>query len=257
MTKEEKQKLYTIRWYIREKWGETHSKIDVLELLSEMLDPMTLSENRPSVSDSNQHLLWCPFADTNFPSAITRGTYTDGYPKGAVIHFTAGRRNGLASQIKDQIENGYTFFVIDKDGNIAQNFPLDSWGYHAGKSSYEGLSGKVSNELVGIEIQCAGKLTHKDGEYRTWFRTTVPESEVRNILTQIDNQEQGYYHTFTELQEDALESLILWLHRNNSDVFSLDLVLGHDEVSPGRKNDPGGSLSLSMSEYRDFLKASV
>ncbi len=253
MTRDEKQKLYTIRWYIRERWGDTYSKGDVLDLLGKLLDPVSISENRPSVTSGDQHLLWCPFAETGFAAAVTRGTYATGYPQGTVVHFTAGRHNGLASALNYQVGQGHLYFVIDENGNIGQNFSLDSWGYHAGTSSYPGLSGSVSNELVGIEVQCAGKLAKQGSKYHTWFRTTVPESEVRAIPNKKDNQAQGYYEKYTEAQENALTTLILWLHKNNPSVFNLDLVVGHDEVSPGRKNDPGGSLSMTMPKYREYL----
>ena len=80
MTRDEKQKLYTIRWTIRERWGDVYAKDDVLDLLGRILDPQSTSENRPSVTGSDQHLLWCPFADTDFTAAVSRGTYADGYP---------------------------------------------------------------------------------------------------------------------------------------------------------------------------------
>ena len=255
MNKDEKQKLYTLRWYVRERWGDEYSKGEALDLLNKMLDPDSTPEERPSVSSSGQHLLLCPFAATGFRPALSRGTYTDGYPKGAVIHFTAGRRNGLESALNYQVDQGYLYFVIDEDGNIGQNFSLDSWGYHAGKSSYQGLSGSVSDDLVGIEVQCAGKLTKQGDSFRTWFGTTVPESEVRTIPSKKDNQQQGHYEKYTEAQENALTTLILWLHKNNPEVFKLNFVVGHDEVSPGRKNDPGGSLSMTMPQYRDYLRA--
>jgi hypothetical protein len=254
MTKDEKQKLYTVRWYVRERWADANSQRDVLELLTELLDPESAPDVRPSVSAGGQHLLWCPFAETDFAPAVSRGSYATGYPKGAVVHFTAGRRNGLKPAMKYQTEQGYLYFVIDKDGNIGQNFPLDSWGYHAGKSSYPGLNGTVSDELVGIEIECAGLLTKEGSTYKTWYQTAVAEEEVRYIKTKTDNQQAGYYEKYTQEQEEALTRLLLWLHKNNPDVFSLDFVVGHDEVSPGRKNDPGGSLSMSMPKYREFLK---
>ena len=257
MTKDEKQKLYTVRWYVRERWGDANSQRDVIELLTNLLEPDATPDNRPSVSTGGQRLLWCPFAQTNFPRAISRGSYASGYPKGAVVHFTAGRRDGLASAISYQVEQGYLYFVIDKDGDISQNFPLDSWGYHAGQSSYPGLSGTVSDELVGIEIQCAGRLTKDGNNYKTWFGTNVDPADVRRIPQKTENQEEGYYEKYTDAQEEALTRLVLWLHANNPDIFKLDNVVGHDEVSPGRKNDPGGALSKTMRDFRGFIKQQV
>jgi hypothetical protein len=257
MTREEKTMLYTARWYTREKWGEPSAKEEVLDILSKLLDPDSTPAERPSVSQPGQKLLWCPFANTDFPRARSRGSYRNGYPKGAVVHFTAGRRNGLASGLEYQVSQGYLYFLIDEAGNIGQNFPLDSWGYHAGASSFPGLSGPVSNDLVGIEVQCAGKLAEQAGTYKSWFNTTIPAAEVRTISTNSANQVAGHYQKYTDAQETALVNLLVWLFRNNPDVFSLDFVVGHDEVSPGRKNDPGGALSSTMSDFRAKLRSLV
>ena len=109
--------------------------------------------DRPSKSEAAAKLLWCPLADISFKPANTMGKYRKGYPEGAVIHWTAGRQNGLASEIAWQRKMGYVYFVIDKDGGIAQNFPLDEWGYHAGKSSHDELGTSVSRFFVGVELQ--------------------------------------------------------------------------------------------------------
>jgi len=257
MTQAEKEKLYTIRWYIRERWSSDYAQDEVMELLTDLLEPQTLPENNPSVSGNNQKLLHCPFAQRDFPKARTRGSYPNGYPMGAVVHYTAGRRSGLQQELAYQAEQGYLYFVIDEDGNIGQNFSLDSWGYHAGASSYAGLSGRVSNELVGIEMQCAGMLKKQGSYYESWFGSSVDSDDVRSVGRNHANQQAGHYQKYTTAQELALTRLLLWLHSNNSDVFSLDLVVGHDEVSPGRKQDPGGALSRTMPEYREYLKSLV
>jgi len=51
-----------------------------------------------------------------------------------------------------------------------------------------------------------------------------------------------------------LFKLLRWLEYNGNGIFKLDFVLGHDEVAPSRKNDPGGSLSMTMPEFRKKLK---
>jgi hypothetical protein len=264
MNKDEKKSLYTLRWYLREHWGEELARREALSILGSLLEPEAQPENRPSASAANKHLLWCPFAQTDFPKAPTVGSYEAGYPMGAVVHFTAGRRHGLKSGIQTQIQGDCTYFVIDADGNIAQNFPLDSWGYHAGegpKSKWPGLGEGVGRKLVGIEVQAAGQLTKSGSKYKSWFGLEIPAAEVRQIATDTDNQQQaGSYQKYTDAQEAALIQLLLWLYRNNTDTFSLDLVLGHDEVSGPqgigrwRKNDPGGALSMTMKKFRAHLK---
>ena len=203
-----------------------------------------------------------------------QGRYAAGYPSGAIVHFTAGGRDAVAT-VEGGIRNGYCFFVIGPDGHVYQNFELECWGSHAGKSTHQKLGNSVSRFLVGIEICCAGKVRQMDGEcFRPWFNDPdhyrrccepiprgVPDpardlaaAEVRHV-ERFHNREAGWYHCFTAEQELALTDLLLWLKENNPAVFQFEFVLGHDEVSPGRKNDPGGSLSVTMPMLRQRLIA--
>lgn len=75
-----------------------------------------------------------------------------------------------------------------------------------------------------------------------------------------DNILAGAYLPYTKEQETALIEFLLWAKANNPTVFDFDYVLGHDEVAGPkgigrwRKNDPGGALSMTMSEFRQLLK---
>ena len=211
-------------------------------------------EDRPA-SAHNGKLLWCPFAEISEQQMKTRGKYRNGYPEGAIVHYTAGRRPGGISW---GVKQGYCYFMIQGDGNVIQSFPLDRWGSHAGRSHYPGYGDWVSQYFVGIEIACAGNLTSDvDGEFESWFGTTIPPEEVRIVKENDKNQKRGYYEKFTMAQEMSLITLLLWLHRNNPKVFKMESVLGHDEVAPTRKTDPGGSLFCDMHTFRTFLKANA
>lgn len=195
-----------------------------------------------------------------FPRALdctkntkTRGYYPNKYPSGAVIHYTASH-GSLEGEVSYAEKSGYSYFVIDRSGVVAQLAPLDRWGYHAGKSNWDGLGSGVSQYLVGIEVVCAGLLTEKvvDGDkrvYQTYWGKTVDPSFVRK-----DMLSGAPFEAFNSKQEEALLDLLIWLKENNPDVFNFDYVLGHHEVSPGRKVDPGGSISSLMPVYRATLK---
>lgn len=239
--------------------------------------------------------LYYPKAIRSGKKLRTRNYYKDSYPQGMLTHFTAGRsrnkKDGGSRNADTHLEMGkrdiayaeskgsYCYFVMDRSGNVHQNFPLNRWGYHGGKSAWVGLSGSVSDELVGVEIQNAGRLqsyyqnsengTKRDcptGKLAAWF--TRPnsgdlffdkEKECR-YSGDNDNIQKGWYHAFSPEQEEELLELYIWLKRNNPDIFKFKFSLGHDEVAGkkgigyNRKNDPGASLSMTMTEFRSKIE---
>jgi len=182
---------------------------------------------------------------------ITQGKYRYGFPEGAVIHFNAGRDD--PKQFLDYMRDmKYVTFLIDRQGHVWQDFPLNEWGYHAGKSNWKGdvkeYTGTVHDSFVGIELLSAGVLKPTPcGSYKTWFNTIVPSNEIRV-------RDGRYFHKFTVEQEKQLEKLLLWLELTGEGIFGFGNVVGHHEVSPGRKQDPGGSLRFTMPDYRAHLK---
>lgn len=196
--------------------------------------------------------LWYPKANIITPPLTTLGNYEGGHPRGAIVHYTAGASG--SSAIETARVHGYTYFVIDELAVVHQGFPLSRWGSHAGESFWPSLGSMVSSRLVGIEIVCAGMvMPDGNGNFRTWWGTIVPHENVRVVVAPSENQTPGAYHIYTSAQEEALGELLIWLRGNAPDVFSADLVLGHDEVAPHRKQDPGGSLSMTMPALRAWL----
>lgn len=206
------------------------------------------------------------FAKVDFPPARTRGAYSKGHPKGLIVHYTSGHPHAkLKDSISWQVTKGFCYFVIDSEGNLAQNFPLDRWGYHAGDSTrypsaWPTLGFGVSDQCVGVEVCCPGKLTSRG---QPNFSDQPYAIDYQRPVEAKDNIEAGIYYKYTEQQEETLVRLCKWLKANAPDVFNYDHVLGHDEVAGPkglagrrRKSDPGGSLSMTMSDFRAKLKES-
>jgi len=203
------------------------------------------------------------------PNLPTRGNFAGGYPKGVVVHYTAGRFGSLQKAI-DMVEsgrkNGYSYWAISSQGQVLQTTSVTRWGYHAGESAWKNalvgrLYGTVSDDLLGIEITCAGLLKKKDGKFFADYGEEIPAADVRYVTEAEYGCPTGYYHKYTKEQEAALISVILWLKKNDTKgIFSFDDVLGHHEVAGKRgigyfrKSDPGGSLSMSMDQFRQLLK---
>lgn len=199
--------------------------------------------------------LWVPFAKRYRTLQPTKGFRPDLYPRGLIVHYTAGRDNPTAT-LDYSIAMGYSFMVIDKSGQLWQAAPIDQWGSHAGQSYHPEFGSQVSKSTVGVEILCAGALTIKQDGLYTCFGDKVLEQDARYVETEA-NRWHGYYEKYTQAQEETLANLCWWL-KGNSPLFEFDLVLGHDEVCvpKGRKVDPGGSLSKTMPAFREYLKQS-
>lgn len=226
---------------------------------------------RPAPSDSSRCLLWYPEAKIPSQKMKTKGKYEKGYPRGAVVHFTAGG-NDPQGTLSWGREMGYCYFVIDRQGIVYQSFPLNEWGQHAGESRWMGVS-SLSRHFVGIEVIAAGQLkkvpdkfSDEEAKYAAWFHYVSGTNTIRKNaeLFKYDevrfssrdmNIQPGIYHKFSDKQEESLMELLLWLKRNNPNVFKLEDVVGHDEIAPLRKNDPGAALSMNMHKYRAKLNA--
>ncbi|MBC3873632.1 N-acetylmuramoyl-L-alanine amidase [Undibacterium flavidum] len=287
-----KEQLYTLRWSAMQIARlSSDSKIDALalnqiEILSQLLGESIPEEfapsepDRPSKQSDGGQLgkklypvgakkLWYPDAimrtDLKRPA---KGEYPKGYPLGAIVHFTAGQYSkGVENAINSIADSPYFFCCIGTDGKFVQANPLNQWGYHAGESAWviegEKRNG-VSNYLVGIEITNPGRLDLHNGKYFTYWdkKKTRPidPSDVRIIDKDTDNILAGAYLPYTKAQEEALIEFLLWAKANNPTVFNFDYVLGHDEVAGPkgigrwRKNDPGGALSVTMTDFRQRLK---
>ncbi|GJE61903.1 hypothetical protein MPOCJGCO_4030 [Methylobacterium trifolii] len=209
-----------------------------------------------------------------------RGARPNGL-EGAIVHYDAGRTRptrgaddlewGARNTLAGAQSNGFAYLTISRTGKIylPNNMDWTKWGYHAGKSlcpvtKREG----VSRYYVGFEVNSPG-LVHPTADaqvYVPWFdavrdshgnvvldakgRATVANpkgelykpGELRLVKQRQGNIRAGAYVPYTDKQFAALVSVMLWLKQLHPRTFRLDYVFGHDEVSPGRKVDPGGSL---------------
>lgn len=222
---------------------------------------MSIRSERPT---NPKGQLFYPFAEIVKPQGPSEGNYPDGYPVGCVIHFTAGRdvtEQDARNSLSWGHESKFNFFMITPAGKTLQSLPLNRWASHAGTSKWKGIGSNVSRKLVGIEVACAGSLTKKpNGKWKPWFNAEYSDKDVRYVDGAKHGCQSGTYRKFTNDQEEELIDLICWLKFNKPDIFNFDYVLGHHEVAGmkglgyWRKPDPGGSLSMSMDNFRALVK---
>ena len=91
--------------------------------------------------------------------------------------------------------------LIDRSGSIMQFVPFQQRAWHAGVSEFEGRS-NCNDFSIGIEMEGADNIAYTDRQY--------------NVLAEV---------TQVVLQAYPL--------------ITTDRIVGHSEIAPGRKTDPG------------------
>lgn len=122
-----------------------------------------------------------------------------------VLHYTGMRTAGEAMErLCDPAAEVSAHYLIDEDGTVSQLVDEDKRAWHAGVSSWRGET-NINSRSIGIEIVNPG---HEWG-----------------------------YRDFTPAQYDALIPLCLDILSRHA--IPARNVVGHSDVAPARKQDPG------------------
>jgi N-acetylmuramoyl-L-alanine amidase len=160
-------------------------------------------------------------------------------PQFLIMHFTAARSAASAIDwLLNPASSASAHLVIARDGTITQLAPFNRVTWHAGKSSWGELSG-LNKYSIGIELDNAGKMERKNGKWTAWFGATYPETEVHEAKHKNDGESAGW-HIFTEVQLEVAAQVAATLVQH----YELRDILGHDDIAPGRKNDPGPAFPM-------------
>jgi len=108
--------------------------------------------------------------------------------------------------------------LIARDGALTQYVPFDARAWHAGKSEHCGRTA-CNDFSVGIELEGTDELPYTGAQYR------------------------------------ALGELIAALRRRYPSLQQADVV-GHSDIAPGRKTDPGPAFDWALLE-RELAAASA
>ncbi|GBL44749.1 N-acetylmuramoyl-L-alanine amidase [Sulfuriferula multivorans] len=170
-----------------------------------------------------------------------------------VMHFTAGRdaASSIAS-LCNKASKASAHVVIGRDGGVTQLVPFNRVAWHAGVSRWQGLEG-MNRYALGIELDNAGRLDRVGSRWQAWFKASYPDDEV--LVANHKNDAPGTppcgWHTYTEVQiAAALEVATLLVGK-----YALRDVLGHEDIAPGRKVDPGPDFPMTSFRARLFGRA--
>jgi N-acetylmuramoyl-L-alanine amidase len=166
-------------------------------------------------------------------------------PKYLVIHYTAGRTaDESVSWLTSAAAGASAHVVIGRTGTVTQLVPFNRVAWHAGISSWEGVRG-LNRHSIGVELDNAGRLERKGGRWCAWFGNAYPDDEVMEATHKHATHACGWHTYPPEQIEAALELSALLIRK-----YDLLDVLGHEDISPGRKSDPGPAFPMASFRAR-------
>lgn len=173
-----------------------------------------------------------PFKDTpNKGGAIK--------PRWLVMHYTAG---GSAQEsitwLSDKRAKASAHVVIARDGSITQMVDFNRRAWHAGTSTWKGVKG-LNSASIGIELDGYGFLGNAGAGKWKFRGTVIPDSEVLVGTHKLGTPRGGWARYPRPQLEVALELAKLLVK-----TYGLVDVIGHDDISPGRKQDPGPAFDM-------------
>jgi len=162
-----------------------------------------------------------------------------------VLHYTAGPAQPSINTLVNPKIQASAHIVVDRDGSITQLIPFNLIAWHAGNSSYGGRVG-LNKYSIGIEIVNSGPLTKSGNIYRSWYGAAFNPSDVMEAIHR-NQTKPKFWHVYTPEQIDAVRELCVEL----IEVYNIKNILGHEEIAPTRKTDPGPAFPLDR--LRDQL----
>ena len=142
-----------------------------------------------------------------------------------IIHYTGGSSLAGAVKTLSAYDDRYvsSHLVIGRDGEVVQLVPFNLQAWHAGVSAYGGHT-RLNNRSIGIEVVNPG--FRRPGTPADWPMISAPHKSGGPLRD---------WYLYTSEQVIALRQVISAI----DEAYGRLQWLGHDDVSPGRKLDPG------------------
>jgi N-acetylmuramoyl-L-alanine amidase len=177
----------------------------------------------------------CPFVPSpNISGPLTSIDFV-------IIHFTEGQSAQAAVNVlAKKSSKRSAHLVIARDGSITQLVPFHITAWHAGPSAWKGRVG-LAPFSIGIELDNAGPLVAHQGRWVSTFGKAYPPDQVFRGPHKFGGRYKAW-HTFPFVQVEAAVEAVSAL----VGAYGQMEILGHDDIAPKRKWDPGPAFPLEL-----------
>jgi len=179
-------------------------------------------------------------------STTHSGEFKAGNLDTLILHYTASptMESAVASMMNPTVKAS-AHVAVGRDGSIVQLVPFNIIAWHAGQSSYNGRTG-YNNYSIGIEMVNVGYVTKSGETFRSVYGKVMDQREVIQAVHR-NEKVARYWQTYTVEQIETVRRLCELL----IDTYNIKSVLGHEEIAPQRKFDPGPAFPLD--KFRERL----
>ena len=178
-------------------------------------------------------------------------------PDMIVIHFTAGGSAAGSVDWLTRADDSYVsaHVVLDRESGAAtQLVPFNTLAYHAGRSEWRGRK-NLNRYAIGIELANWGGLARVAGNrYLSWAKTEIDPDRVikarhKNAERYRHARKPEHWERFTPCQLAATLRLCRALIETYPAITE---IVGHDDISPDRKIDPGPAFPMEWLQGHAF-----
>jgi len=171
-----------------------------------------------------------------FPSPNIGGTLA---PDMLIIHFTAGANEaGAIAWMTNPASQVSSHLLIGKEGAITQLVPFNRIAYHAGTSAWKGRTA-LNRYAIGIELDNPGQLKRVNNQWVSSFKKVYPDEDSLVAKHKYGAITYGW-PKYPAVQIESATELATLLVR----TYKMTEIVGHDDVAPRRKWDPGPAFPL-------------
>lgn len=143
-------------------------------------------------------------------------------PQAVVLHYTAGGDEASQQWLTKGAVS--THYLVKSDASVAQIVSDGERAWHAGGGEWKGLK-DINSLSCGIEIVGWG-----------FEDKHVPESTTRTECKTVEGADQSWF-PFPEVQLTKVATLCKDLQKRWN--IQPQFFIGHSDLAPGRKTDPG------------------
>jgi N-acetylmuramoyl-L-alanine amidase len=173
---------------------------------------------------------------------ITAATQQPGFSSAAgntrtyvAIHYPA--TDTLAKTFSALKPSKCYHIVIDRNGDLHQLASFDRTGAHSGFSDWKGVE-RLNGHSIAISLQNVGAVQKSGTTFVSEGGMTFAAADVMQARPRLPTSGTGlrFWERFRPAQLDACEAVVRALVATYPTLID---CVGHDEISMGRRDDPG------------------